>query len=141
MNDTLTVHGSFTTATALPDDGKMIERICAAYRYSCSTFGLSNEVGESQWSIINGYKSTTHEILMRGDGAAAMLRFPCSNNLFFGFDSLYASHTETLRANPARQDWEASVIAQAIHRLAQSVGVVRTPKERLNKGLAQGEME
>ena len=107
--------------------GVLIERICAAYRYSCSTFGRSDTVGESQWSIINGYKSTAHEVLTTGEGAAAMLRSPCSNNLFFGFDSLYASFTEALRADPAVQVGTASQIEQAIDRLAQSIGVVRTP--------------
>jgi hypothetical protein len=127
MDNSLTIRGTFTAATPSPDDRSLIERICAAYHYSCSAFGRSDAVGESQWSIINGFKSTAHEILISGGGAAELLRFPCSNNLFYGFDSLYASHVENLRANPAQQDGEAFVIAQAIERLAQSIGVVRAP--------------
>lgn len=123
MND----RGTFARAPAFTDDENLIKRICAAYRHSCSAFGRSDEVGESQWSVLNGQKSKAHEALITGEGAAEMLRNPCSNNLFMGFDSLYASFTEKLRTSPTHQAAIASQIENGLERLAQSIGAVRIP--------------
>jgi hypothetical protein len=126
MNEALAVRGAFTEGVPETDDGVLVERICAAYRYSNSEFGGAGAAGESQWATINGLKWSLHEALIGGDGAAEMLRFPCTNNFFHGFDSLFASHTELLRADAARRDGEARLIASAIERLGQSTGVTRT---------------
>ncbi len=126
MNEVSKIRGTFTEGARAPDDGALVERICSAYRYSCPEFIEAGAAGESQWTAINGLKSTAHEALISGDGATQLLRFPCSNNLFYGFDSLFASHTELLQADAARRDGEGFLVAQAMERLGQSIGVIRT---------------
>jgi hypothetical protein len=64
---------------------------------------------------------------MSGEGAADFLRFPCSNNFFYGFDSLFASYTEKVMGSHGSQAAEAQLVRSAIDRLARSLAILRTP--------------
>lgn len=126
MNDLMPV-GAFSQSVPPTDDEALVNRICAAYRISSATFGRSDEVGNSEWTTINGWKAAIHEALTSGIGAAEVLRNPCANNLLFGFESLYEQYTGKLRSMTDEQGPEAYYIVAVLHRLAQAAGISRIP--------------
>jgi hypothetical protein len=68
--------------------------------------------------------SAAHELLLRGDDAEVgmLLSNPCSSNLVYGFESMFSSHTNALRASSERRLMEAKAIELAVHRLAEALG-------------------
>ncbi len=106
------------------DDLKLVRRVRAAYIAANQTF---SEYGESQWGILDGYKSAIHNLVMRGtdDDLTVALRNPASNELFYGFDLVGAERTRMMRADETYQQREAQLISNAIELLASAVGATR----------------
>jgi hypothetical protein len=76
------------------DDTSLVARILTNYRRLAND-GLTQ--GDSMWTdFFNRYHKEIHEAFITGDTKAGqnILRFPATNNLFYGFDSLALFFTE-----------------------------------------------
>lgn len=106
------------------DDIQLVRRLRTAYLTAHDAFA---GYGESQWSILDGYKSAIHNIALNGtdEELASVLRNPADNNLFFGFDLIYESRTKALWADAVPQAQQVGLVADAVKALAGAIGVTR----------------
>lgn len=106
------------------DDLQLVRRVRAAYIAAHKTF---SEHGESQWGILDGWKSSVHNTVLNGsdDELAAALRNPVSNHLLYGFDLIYTERHEQLFNDEALKIQQAGLVVSAIEALAAAVGVAR----------------
>jgi hypothetical protein len=123
-----------TTDDPPPGDEPLTARLTAAYRRSAESQALAQG---SMWSdFFEAYHRPLHDAFIGPDPgrAAALLRHPAGNDLFYGFDFLCAEFLKNATSAGWRNANAASV-ADALLRLAEVLGAVRLPnRERQSTG-------
>jgi hypothetical protein len=121
-----TYENSFGLSAMLSyDDANLVKRIIREYKFAVERF---EGYGTSLWGGIHERNLDIHKALLSGDHSlvSALLRDPGQHNLLYGFENLFRDYASKLKSNPERQRSDAQWIHDALARLAEAVGAIRT---------------
>jgi len=108
-----------------PIPPSLVERLAAAY--GVATREDNKKPQSAEWQFNTAQKRNVHEALLGRDRSqlARLLDDPGSNNLFFGFDNLFAEQTSALLSSRAIQDGRLLQMAHMLLVLAEAVGACK----------------
>lgn len=111
---------------------QLINRIMAAYRLAIRNYPPGGSPTASLWSTIRSRQTDIHEALLsdKNDTLAEILTNPGSTDLYYGVDCLYRDWCGTILSSLEERAHQASIIADALARLAEALGCrrVRNPE-------------
>jgi SAM-dependent methyltransferase len=120
------VREAMAPAPGAVDDLPLVQRVVAAYRLAAAE---DLKTGASMWTdFFKTMHGAIHRTFLEGslEDAAAVLRDPSRNNLFYGFDSLSAEIFKHA-ASAAWRQRNAEVAVDGLARLAIAIGAIRSP--------------
>lgn len=107
------------------DDGRIIDRIVAAYRRSTERDYYGQD---SMWRVIREQRHRElHKLLVRGprERLAEALRSPGDYNLLYGFEILYKEYFEEVAKDPLHALHLGGYLKDQLARLSEAVGMFR----------------
>ncbi len=119
----LAEHRATVDTVALFDDGRLIERITAAYRAATETALGSSDSFWFTW--LADPKQDIHEVLLAGDKEklGRIFRQPGQSALFYGFENLFSR--ELPRAETLDLFWDYQAPYDVLRGLAEALGLSR----------------
>lgn len=107
------------------DDGRIVDRVVAAYRRSASADYYGSD---SMWRTFREERhQELHELLTRGprQKLVGALRSPRDYNLLYGFENLYKEYSEGAARNPLHARQTGAHLKNHLVRLSEAIGMFR----------------